>query len=722
MNDRRATSKTATCRHRPLRILQVTSTAVGGSWFYDQVTELSALGHEVCAVVPREGPLADKLRAAGGIRVEIIPFGLSRRLGDLPKLAAAELSLARFIRRYRPDVIHAHLIVATLACRVASTSYPWALRVSQVPGLVQLRMPIFRQLEQATLRRDDLVIGSCQAIADRYQAMGARSVAVSYYGCDVHRFDPEASPQPFREEFGLFPDAPAIGMVAYMYRSPLPDFKDVGVKGHEVFIDAAPLILARFPAARLFIVGDELLGNGDYRRSLEARAAGHGVADRLCFTGIRSDISSVMAGLDVLVNPSMDESACYTVAEALLMRKGVVATNVGGLPDTIRNGETGLLVPAADPAALADAVIELLADPERTRTLGQRGRELSLRQFDIKATVSQVEDLYLSGLTGLPWWRRRARQAFAANGLALARQGLDDLRRRPYPVQAGEHAADGSGRYPLDLRPISSAFRSDHEGIIVTQGSVGPAYRNPVSACLYALGQHTQALEAADSGAMTIRDAALARLLTQASHLRLSQDDNGGWRYPVPAPRYRVEPGWYSGMAQGLAVSLLLRAFDLTAEQSYRDAADAAASLLLRPTGSGGCADVDQFGRPFLEECPSNPPSHILNGAVFALIGLRELDGRNGADVSEPAARRLAEQLSDFDLGYWSRYDLRFTAPASHAYHCLHISLLTAAGQLLDDRRFADMAQRWRQYLNRPDRRLRAMVGKARFVLGERRG
>jgi glycosyltransferase involved in cell wall biosynthesis len=722
MNDLLSAARPATWRHRPLRILQVTSTAVGGGWFYDQVTGLSAAGHQVCAVVPREGPLADKLRAAGGIRVEIIPFGLSRRLGDLPKLAAGELSLARFIHRYRPDVIHAHLTVATLACRAASISCPRALRVSQVPGLVQFRMPIFRQLEQVTLRRDDLVIGSCQAIADRYQAMGARSVAVSYYGCDVHRFDPATSPQPFREEFGLHEGTPAVGMVAYMYRSPLPDFKEVGVKGHEVFIDAAPLILARFPAARLFIVGDELLGNGDYRRSLEARAAGLGVADRLCFTGIRSDISSVMAGLDVLVNPSMDESACYTVAEALLMRKGVVATNVGGLPDTVKHGETGLLVPAADPAALADAVIDLLTDPERTHALGQAGRELCLRQFDIKTTVSQVEELYRSGIASLPRWRRRSRTAVAASGLALVGKGLGDLRRRPYPVDTGDQRAEGGARYPLDLRPVSAAFRLDHEGIIVTRGSIGPAYHNPVSACLYALGRHTQALDAAGPDATMIRGAALDGLLTQARHLRRSQDGNGGWRYPVPAPRYRVEPGWYSGMAQGLAVSVLLRAFDLTAEQSYLDAADAAAILLLCPIGAGGCADFDQLGRPFLEECPSDPPCHILNGAVFALFGLRELDERNGGDFSGPAARRLAAQLGEFDLGYWSRYDLRFTAPASHAYHCLHISLLTAAGRVLDDCRFTDMARCWSQYLSRPGCRLRAMAGKARFVLSERRG
>ncbi|MCU7827144.1 glycosyltransferase family 4 protein [Kitasatospora sp. DSM 101779] len=378
----------------PLRILQITSTAVGGSWFHDQVRGLAELGNEVCAVLPREGPLADRLREIGGVRVEIIPFGLSRRIRQLPGLLRAQWRLTRFVREYRPDVIHSHLIIAMLAGRVASIGWRSALVVSQVPGLVHLRMAPFRILDRLSLHRDDLVLGSCQEIARRYQAMGARSVAVSYYGCDVHRFDPATPPDPFRREFKISDDTPTVGMVAYMYPSTFRDFREIGVKGHEVFIDAVPLILRQHPGARFFVVGDELIGDGKYRRELEHRAARLGVADRIRFTGFRSDISSVMAGLDVLVNPSMDESACYTVVEAMLMLKGVVATNVGGLPDTVRHGKTGLLIPPADPAALAQAVNELIADPAARRQLAGRGRELALRQFDITGTVNQVNELY----------------------------------------------------------------------------------------------------------------------------------------------------------------------------------------------------------------------------------------------------------------------------------------------------------------------------------------
>ncbi len=376
---------------RPLRILQVAATAVGGSWFADQVTGLTQRGHELRAVLPGNGPLAAGLRAAG-IPVEIIPFGLSRRLRQLPPLAAAELQLVRLVREFRPDVIHAHLLIGTLACRLASAGYRPALRVTQVPGMPRLHVPWLRWLDRCTLRRDDVVIGSCQAIADRYRAMGARSVAVSYYGCDVHAIDPAISPALFRREFGLAPATPAIGMIAHMYRSRLRAFRDIGVKGHEVFIDAAPLIRAQVPGAALFVIGDELAGDRGYRHELEQRAAARGGG--ITFTGHRPDIASVLAGLDVVVSPSMEESACYAVVEALLMGKGVVASNVGGLPDTIRHGQTGLLVPPGDPAALAGAVTAMVAHPDLRARMGRLGRTECLHRFDISTTVHQVESVY----------------------------------------------------------------------------------------------------------------------------------------------------------------------------------------------------------------------------------------------------------------------------------------------------------------------------------------
>ena len=98
----------------------------------------------------------------------------------------------------------------------------------------------------------------------------------------------------------------------------------------------------------------------------------------------------------------MEESASYAMVEALLMERGVVASNVGGLPDTVQHGETGLLVPPGDPSALAAAVTELLADPGRRREMGRLGRARCLRQFDISTTVASLEAIYRQALHELP--------------------------------------------------------------------------------------------------------------------------------------------------------------------------------------------------------------------------------------------------------------------------------------------------------------------------------
>jgi glycosyltransferase involved in cell wall biosynthesis len=381
---------------KPLRILQVTATYVGAEWFHDQVAGLARLGHTVHAVLPGDGPLAERLRAAD-IPVEIIPFK-GQRPHQLLRVSAAEVRLLRLIRAFAPDVIHAHALKAALCCRLAALGHRPAVRVTQWPSIVHLYSRWLSWPDRCTVRLDDVQIGSCQAIAEQYRAMGARAATVNYYGCDVHRLDPETSGAGFRREYGLAGDTPTVGMVARIQSSRLRAFREIGIKGHEVFLDAAPLILDRMPAAQLFVVGDSIIGDTAYRRGLEARATALGVADRVHFIGWRSDLAPVLAGLDVAVNPSLQESACGTMVEALLMRKGVVASNVGGLPDTIQHGKTGLLVPPADPAALAAAVTELLTDPARRLEMGTLGREHCLRRFDIDTTVGQLENIYRRAL------------------------------------------------------------------------------------------------------------------------------------------------------------------------------------------------------------------------------------------------------------------------------------------------------------------------------------
>ncbi|MBO4205811.1 glycosyltransferase family 4 protein [Micromonospora echinofusca] len=380
----------------PLRVLQVINTSAGGDWFYHQVLGLTRRGHQVTAVLPGEGPLTDRVRGAG-IPTELVPIN-GFRPRELPRVIGAEFRLIRLINRLKPDVVHTHLLKATVACRLATLVSHRALYVDQLPGATHLHSPILRRIDLATLRRADVVIASCHGFAERYRQFGARSVATSHYGFDVHRFDPTTSPLPFREEFGLDVKTPVVGMVAHMYPTPLRAFREIGVKGHEVLIDAVPRLLDLVPEAQVFVIGDEFRGATSYRQVLQSRADRLGVGHRTHLIGHRSDIANILAGIDVLVTPSLEEAASGASVEALLMRTPVVASNVGGLPDTVQHGETGLLVPPKDPVALADAVAELLHDPERRRAMGELGRIRCLERFDYQRTVADVEAVYRAAL------------------------------------------------------------------------------------------------------------------------------------------------------------------------------------------------------------------------------------------------------------------------------------------------------------------------------------
>lgn len=377
---------------RRLRVLQIVGTDAGGSWFCDQVAGLQARGHDVCAVVPREGQLVERLRARQ-VRTEVIDFKGSS-LASLPRTAWALLRLVVLMLRFRPQVTHCHLLKAILVGRVCAALARVPVRVSQVPGVVHLTHPVFRALDRLTLPLDSMVIASCTAFAGDYVRLGARRVGVSHYGCRVHEVRPRRAREEVRRELGVPESAPVVAMVAHMYPTGLAAYRDVGVKGHETFLDAAAALLAQRPDTFFLVVGDEFAGDGSYRAALERRALRAPQPGQILFLGHREDVADLMAAADVVVNPSLSESASYTMIEALLLERGVVATDVGGLPDTIQDRETGLLVPPADPGRLADAIARLLDDPSLRATMGALGRERCLVRFDIERTVAEVEDIY----------------------------------------------------------------------------------------------------------------------------------------------------------------------------------------------------------------------------------------------------------------------------------------------------------------------------------------
>jgi glycosyltransferase involved in cell wall biosynthesis len=189
----------------------------------------------------------------------------------------------------------------------------------------------------------------------------------------------QADPAVKRNELGLPTEGPVIGTVGRL----------VPIKGHEWLLKAAPLVLAEFPHA-MFV----FLGEGPLLGWLQQLAAGLGISGHVMFMGTRQDVPECLAVFDLFAFPSLNEGMGRALIEAMAVGLPAVATRVGGIPDVVADGETGLLVPARDEAALADALLKLLRDPARRRAYGHAARRSMDERFDVNAMVRAIDRLY----------------------------------------------------------------------------------------------------------------------------------------------------------------------------------------------------------------------------------------------------------------------------------------------------------------------------------------
>lgn len=171
-------------------------------------------------------------------------------------------------------------------------------------------------------------------------------------------------------------------------------------KGLIYLIRALPEVSEAIPGVRVAFVGQRL--DVAYAARVEATAVELGLADRIVWTGQRSDVPELMAAMDLCVMPSLEESLPLVLLEAMAAGLPVVGTTVGGIPECVVPEETGLLVPPADPHALAQAMIALLADPDRRRRFGEAGRQRVRNHFSCQSQVAAIEAAFQQVL------RRRA--------------------------------------------------------------------------------------------------------------------------------------------------------------------------------------------------------------------------------------------------------------------------------------------------------------------------
>lgn len=378
-------------RHGRVRMLGFSKTSVGAPWAVRQTRELVKLGVEVHLALPPGGGRVREYEEAGVIIHPMLP--------DLPvrqpwRSTRVFSEVRAIVERIQPDIIHSYHVGTAVASRLALGRNHPIPRVFQVPGPLHTEHLLYRQAEIATAGRADYWIGTCQSIYDRYYQSGvaAERLFVSDYGVDLgeHTARPKGM---LRAELGLGADVKIVGMIGLMYAPKHFLGQKRGLKGHEDLIDALALCQQLDPN----VVGVFIGGAWGDATAYEERVRTYGrmrCGDRAIFLGTRADVPALLPDFDIAVQPSHTEGVAATAVEAQLLGVPLVATNIGGLPDLVEDGETGWLVPARSPARLSHAIMKVLRDPERARLMAAKGQERARALFDGERKASQVVDIY----------------------------------------------------------------------------------------------------------------------------------------------------------------------------------------------------------------------------------------------------------------------------------------------------------------------------------------
>lgn len=374
-----------------LKALHLVKTSTGALWAFQQMRELVKLGVDVHVALPPGGPRVSEYEAAGII---IHPLQLDfpmRQPWYSPKAFGA---LRNLVSRIDPDIIHSHFVGTTLTMRLALGKTHPIPRVFQVPGPLHLEHPFFRQAEIFTAGRSDYWIGSCEWIRDRYHKSGIAQnrLFLSYYGGDLSNLIWHKKGK-LRKELGIGPGVKIVGMVAFMYGPKWFLGQRRGLKGHEDLIDALAICQKTEPN----LIGVFIGGAWPYHAvSYEKRVRAYGwkrCGDRAIFMGTRNDVPELYPDLDVAVHPTHSESL-GGASQSLLSAVPTIATNVGGMPDVVRPGDTGWLVPPRDPVRLAKTILEALQDPAHAHCMAIKGQNFIKQLLDVKKTARQVLEIY----------------------------------------------------------------------------------------------------------------------------------------------------------------------------------------------------------------------------------------------------------------------------------------------------------------------------------------
>jgi glycosyltransferase involved in cell wall biosynthesis len=291
--------------------------------------------------------------------------------------------LFNFMKRARIDLVHLYGLQADILGRMAA-------RLAGVPVVVSgIRSPeLWRKwyhswLDKVTSGLVDLYISNSEAgrqTTIKREGISPEKIVTIYNGIDLTKFDnPNFDIDSLRTTFGLPPSIQVVGVVANLRP----------MKGHADVIAALPTIVEQIPKVVFMFVGRDNM-DGEIQRL----AQGSELSEYIIFTGFSPEVRPFYQLFDLFLLPSTWEGCPVSILEAMAMKKPVVATVVGGIPELVVDGQTGLLIPPHNPTALADAIVSLLKNPDEAQKMGQAGQIRVEKHFTLPKMVEEIEAVY----------------------------------------------------------------------------------------------------------------------------------------------------------------------------------------------------------------------------------------------------------------------------------------------------------------------------------------
>jgi len=358
----------------------------GGERVFSQI--IRGLNKEKFEVLVASNPGGIFEKRLTEVGIKINPVDMTNRY-NLKTIS----QLKKIIKKRDVQIVHSQGGRADFFARIAAKITRVPITVSSIAMLVEgydvslLKKGLYVLMDRWPEKYVDKFIVLSEplrkALIEKHKIPSEKIVKI-YNGIEIEEYNPDLKELrnkmlEVREELGLKNDVPTIGAIGRL----------VWQKGFEYLIRAAPEVLKECPAARFLIVGE-----GPLKDKLKMISERLKIADRIFFTGFRSDVKEILTSIDVLAMPSLLEGLPMVLLEGMAMAKPIVATRIDGITEVLENGKTGLLVPAKNPQGLAAAITGILNDKAKANLFGQNARKAVKEKFSVKKMVEQTEGTY----------------------------------------------------------------------------------------------------------------------------------------------------------------------------------------------------------------------------------------------------------------------------------------------------------------------------------------